>query len=59
MLLAWLHFAEQEGADDDDEGDGVDASASPVAFGAISDSEYVVQGVLLHHCYVVIGLDSL
>lgn len=58
MLLAWLHFAEQEGADD--EGDGVDASASPVAFGAISNSEYVVQGLLLHHCYVhvVIGLDD-
>ena len=40
MLLAWLHFAEQEGADDEGDGfgDGVGASASPVAFGAISNS---------------------
>ena len=45
MLLGWLHFAELENEDDDDDdegdsvGDGVDASASPVAFGAISNSE--------------------
>ena len=63
MLLGWLHFAEQEGADDDDEGDsvgdGVDASASPVAFGAISNSECVKRGMLLYRYCVVIGLDSL
>ena len=59
MLLGWLHFAELENEDDEGDSVGDGASASPVALGAISNSEYVMQGMLLYRYYVVIGLDSL
>ena len=39
LLLFWLHFAEHEDVDDEGDGFGVGVSASPVAFGAISNSE--------------------